>query len=84
MGHPQAFLSYKDIFAIRLVRYIDGYSSVAIKNITIKLSNVEPRYPVDIRAYPLDQDLYELRFWHNGRLIKALKLKIPDFWPVHF
>jgi len=81
---PRPFLSYKDIFAIRIERYIDNYSSVTIKNITIKLSDVEPRYPVDIRAYPLDQDLYELRFWHNGRLIKVLKLKIPDFWPVHF
>jgi len=81
---PRPFLSYKDIFAVRIIRYIDGYSSVTIKNITIKLSEVEPRYPVDIRAYPLGHDVYELRFWHNGRLIKALKLEIPDFWPVHF
>jgi hypothetical protein len=81
---PKPFLSFKDIFAIRIERYIDGYSSVTIKNITIKLSDVEPRYPVDIRAYPLGQDLYELRFWHNGRLVKAERYKIPDFWPVHF
>ena len=54
------------------------------KNINFKLSDVEPRYPVDIRAYVLDQDFYELRFWHNGRLVKVQKLKIPDFWPVHF
>jgi hypothetical protein len=81
---PKPFLSYKDIFALRIERYIDGYSSVTIKNINFKLSNVEPRYPVDIRAYVLDQDFYELRFWHNGRLVKVQKLKIPDFWPVHF
>ena len=81
---PRPFLSYKDIFAIHIERYIDGYSSVTIKNITIKLSDVEPRYPVDIRAYPLDKDLYELRFWHNAKLIKVERLKIPDFWPVHF
>jgi hypothetical protein len=81
---PRPFLSFKDIFAVRIIRYLDGYSSVTIKNLTIKLSDVEPRYPVDIRAYPLDQDVYELRFWHNGRLVKAERLKIPDFWPVHF
>jgi hypothetical protein len=81
---PRPFLSFKDIFALRIERYIDGYSSVTIKNITIKLSDVEPRYPVDIRAYVLDEDFYELRFWHNGRLVKVLRLKIPDFWPVHF
>ena len=73
-----------NIFALRIERYIDGYSSVTIKNINFKLSDVKPRYPVDIRAYPLDQALYELRFWHNGRLVKVQKLKIPDFWPVHF
>ena len=76
---PRPFLSFKDIFAVRIERYIDGPSSVTIKNITIKLSNVEPRYPVDIRAYPLDNDLYELRFWHNARLVKVERLKIPDF-----
>lgn len=81
---PRPFLSYKDIFALRIERYIDGYSSVTIKNINFKLSDVEPRYPVDIRAYVLDQDFYELRFWHNGRLVKVQKLKIPDFGPVHF
>ena len=81
---PKPFLSYKDIFALRIERYIDGYSSVTIKNINFKLSDVEPRYPVDIRAYVLDQDFYELRFWHNGRLVKVQKLKIPDFWPVYF
>lgn len=81
---PSPFLSYKDIFALRIERYIDGYSSVTIKNINFKLSDVEPRYPVDIRAYVLDQNFYELRFWHNGRLVKIQKLKIPDFWPVHF
>ncbi len=81
---PRPFLSFKDIFAIRIERYIDGYSSVTIKNITIKLSNVEPRYPVDIRAYPLDNDLYELRFWHNAKLVKVERLKILDFWPVYF
>lgn len=81
---PKPFLSFKDIFAVRIIRYIDGYSSVAIKNITVKLSNVEPRYPVNIRAYPLGNDLYELRFWHNAKLVKAERFKIPDFWPVQF
>ena len=81
---PRPFLSFKDIFAIRIERYIDGYSSVTFKNITTKLSNVESRYPVDIRVYPLDNDLYELRFWHNAKLVKVERLKIPDFWPVHF
>ena len=46
--------------------------------------DAEPRYPVDIRIYILDQDFYELRFWYNGKLIKVERTKIMDFLPVHF
>jgi hypothetical protein len=81
---PKPFLSFKDIFALRLERYIDNYCSVTIKNISIKLSDVEPRRPVDIRAFELDETLFELRFWHNGRLIKVLRIKTEDFLPVYF
>lgn len=81
---PKPFLSYKDIFALRMERYIDNYCSVTIKNNTFKLSDVEPRYPVAIRVYILDQDFYELRFWHNSKLVKVQRLKIKDFLPVYF
>ena len=63
---------------------MDHYHSVTIKNITIKLSDVEPRYPVDIRIYILSPDFYELRFWYNTKLIKVERMKIMDFLPVHF
>jgi hypothetical protein len=81
---PKPFLSYKDIFALRIQRFVDNYLSVPIQNLRIKLSDVESRYPVDIRVYVLDKDLYELRFWYSGKLIKVERLKIPDFLPVHF
>lgn len=81
---PRPFLSYKDIFALRIERFVDNYHSVPIQNLRIKLSGVEPRYPVDIRVYVLDQDFYEFRFWYNAKLIKVERLKIPDFLPVHF
>jgi hypothetical protein len=81
---PKPFLSYKDIFALRIERFVDNYHSVPIQNLRIKLSDVEPRYPVDIRVYILDQDFYELRFWYNSKLIKVERLKIKDFLPVHF
>ena len=81
---PKPFLSLRDIFALRCQRFVDNYHSVTIKNITIKLSDVEPRYPVDIRVYILDRDFYELRFWYNAKLIKVIRQKIIDFLPVHF
>ena len=81
---PKPFLSLRDIFALRCQRFIDNYHSVTIKNLHIKLSDVEPRYPVDIRIYILAQDFYELRFWYNNKLIKVIRQKIIDFLPVHF
>ena len=81
---PKPFLSLRDVFALRAQRFVDNYHSVTIKNITIKLSDVEPRYPVDIRIYILAPDFYELRFWYNAKLIKVERMKIKDFLPVHF
>lgn len=81
---PKPFLSIRDIFALHTTRFVDNYHSVTMKNLIVKLSNVEPRYPVDIRIYILDQDFYELRFWYNAKLIKVIRQKIKDFLPVHF
>lgn len=81
---PKPFLSLRDIFALRCKRFVDNYHSVSIKNITIKLSHVQPRYPVDIRIYILEPDFYELRFWYQGKLNKVQRMKIKDFLPVYF
>ena len=81
---PKPFLSIRDIFALRASRFVDNYHSVTIQNLHIKLPDVEPRYPVDIRIYILDQDFYELRFWFNAKLIKVIRQKIIDFLPVYF
>jgi hypothetical protein len=81
---PKPFLSYKDIFALRIERTIDNYHCVNFCSQRIRLSDVEPRQFVDIRAYILDQDLYELRFWYHSKLIKVERLKTTGFLPVHF
>ena len=81
---PRPFLSYKDIFAVRIQRIVDNYHSVSFRNLNIRLSNVEARHPVDIRAYVLDENFFELRFWYHGKLIKVERMKLKDFLPVHF
>jgi hypothetical protein len=81
---PKPFLSLRDIFALRTKRFVDNYHSITIRNLTVKLSDVEPTYPVDIRVYILAQDFYEFRFWYNAKLIKVIRQKIKDFLPVHF
>lgn len=81
---PTPLSSLRDIFALRCQRFVDNYHSVTIKNLHIKLSDVEPRYPVDVRIFILAPNFYELRFWYNAKLIKVERMKIMDFLPVHF
>ena len=81
---PKPFLSVRDIFALRAVRYVDNYMTVTIRNHAFKLSDVEPQRPVDIRIYILELFFYELRFWHNGKLVKVERVKDKGLLPVHF
>lgn len=81
---PRPFLSLRDIFALRCQRFVDNYHSVTIRNLRVKLSDVQSRDLVDIRIYILGQDFYELRFWFNAKLIKVIRQKIEGFLPVHF
>ena len=81
---PKPYLTVKDIFCLRLNRFVDNYHSVAINKIRFKLSGVEPRYPVNIRIYILSDQLSEFRFWYNGKLINKKRVKNDEFLPVHF
>ena len=72
---PLPYLSYKDIFAFRTTRFVDQYCKVTVKNLPVRLKDVEPRQSVDIRVYPLNDSLIELRFWHHNRLIETLRVK---------
>jgi hypothetical protein len=81
---PKPFLSIRDIFALRTARFVDNYHCVIINNFRFKLTDVEPRQPVDIRIYIIDQDFCELRFWYQGKLIKVERIKNKNFLPVHF
>ncbi len=72
---PLPYLTHKDIFAFRTKRFVDQYCKVTIKNLSIRLKDVEPRQTVDIRIYPLDDSLIELRFWLKGKLIDTQRIK---------
>jgi len=72
---PLPYLTHKDIFAFRTTRFVDQYCKITIKNLSIRLKDVEPRQVVDIRLYPLNDSLIELRFWKKGRLIDTQRVK---------
>ncbi|MFZ2253537.1 MAG: hypothetical protein WAW13_05240, partial [Minisyncoccia bacterium] len=72
---PSPYVSYKDIFAFRTTRFVDSYCKVTIKNLSIRLKDTQPRQPIDIRVYPLNDSLIELRFWHRNKLIETHRIK---------
>lgn len=72
------YQSVKDIFCLRLGRAVDHYRRVSIKNLVLKVNGVSSGDKVDIRIYPINQLLSELRFWCNGRLVDVQRAKNRD------
>ena len=77
------YKSTKDIFALRLTRTLNAYRKISINNLEIKL-NGHPRDIIDIRIYPLNSQISEVRFWSNNQLIDIKKIKNNDLKIVHF
>jgi hypothetical protein len=72
------YQSVKDIFCLRLDRTVDPYRRVSIKNLVLKVNGVTSGAKVNIRVYPLNQFLSELRFWCNGQLVDVQRAKNRD------
>jgi len=77
------FQSPKDIFCLRMNRIVDPYRKISIKNLQFKI-HADPRKQVNIRVAPLNDEISELRFWSEGKLIDVQKIKTSDIPEVHF
>jgi len=77
------FQSVKDIFCIRMDRIVDPYRKISIHNLQFKV-HADPRKKVNLRIYPLDEEISEIRFWCEGKLIDTRKVKSSDLKGVHF
>ena len=77
------FQSTKDIFCLRLKRTIDAYRRISINNLVLKV-NGNPYDTVELRIYPLNNTISEIRFWCNNKLIDVQKVKNSDLNIVHF
>jgi len=77
------FQSAKDIFCLRMDRTVDPYRRVSINHIQFKL-HADPGKQVNLRIYPLNDQLFEIRFWCEGKLIDLYKVKSADLEGVHF
>jgi hypothetical protein len=77
------FQSHKDIFCLRVHRTIDAYRKVSLNNFVFKV-NGTPLQPVELRIYPLNNTVAEIRFWCHDQLIDIQKTKLTDLNLVHF
>jgi hypothetical protein len=77
------FQSVKDIFCLRMDRTVDSYRRVSINNLQFKV-HADPRKQVNLRIHPLNDQLSEIRFWCEGKLIDVHKVKNSDLEGVHF
>lgn len=78
------FKSVKDIFCIRIDRIADAYRKISLNNVPFRVNNVNPRDNVNLRIYPLNYGLSEIRFWSHGELVDIQKIKNTDLKGVHF
>lgn len=78
------FQSAKDIFCFRMNRIIDPYRRISIHNLQLKVNHATPRNRVNLRIYPLNHQISEIRFWCEGRLIDVQRIKNSDLKGVHF
>jgi len=72
------FESTKDIFCLRMDRVADSYRKLSINNLSLRINKVDPHETVNIRIYPINKGLAELRFWCNGRLVDVQRIKQQD------
>jgi len=77
------FQSVKDIFCLRIDRTVDPYRKISLSNLQFKV-HADPRKQVNLRIYPLNKDISEIRFWCEDKLIDVQRIKNSDLKGVQF
>ncbi len=78
------YQSVKDIFCLRMDRTIDPYRRISINNLQLKVNHATPGKTVNLRIYPSTNEISEIRFWCEGKLIDVQRIKNTDLKGVHF
>lgn len=79
---PPPFQSPKDIFCLRMNRIVDPYRQISISSLQFKV-HADPTKQVNLRIHPLNDQISEIRFWCEGKLIDVQKIKSSDIKSVH-
>lgn len=70
--------SIKDIFCLRLNRIVDPYRRISLNNLLLKVNDVTQGDMVNLRIYPMNNKLSEVRFWCDNRLVDQQRIKNCD------
>jgi hypothetical protein len=65
-------------------RTIDPYRRISIHNLQLKLNHATPGKTANLRIYPSTNEISEIRFWCEGKLIDVQRIKNTDLKGVHF
>ncbi len=77
------YQSAKDIFCLRMDRAVDPYRQISISPLQFKV-HADPHKQVNLRICPLNDEISEIRFWSDGKLIDIQKVKNSELKGVHF
>jgi hypothetical protein len=77
------YKSAKDIFCLRMDRIVDPYRYISLSSLKFKV-HADPHKQVNLRIYPLNDEISEIRFWCEGKLIDIQKVKNSELKSVHF
>jgi hypothetical protein len=83
-GIKPPFQSVKDIFCLRIDRIVNPYRKISLHNLQLKVNGATPRKTVNLRIYPLNNQISEIRFWCEGVLIDVQRIKNTDLQGVQF
>jgi len=75
---PPPYQSVKDIFCLRLNRMVDPYRRISLNNLLLKVNGVTSGNTVNLRIYPMNNRLSEVRFWCANRLVDVQRIKNCD------
>jgi hypothetical protein len=81
---PAPFQSIKDIFCLRTQRTVDGYRNISLNNLRFQVLQAIPGDKLNLRIYPLNSFVSELRIWKHNSLLDVRKIKNADLKGVHF
>lgn len=75
--------SIKDISCLRIDRVVNAYRKISINNLKLKV-NGNPLDRVNIKIYPLNKNISQLRIWRKDELLDIYRVKNSDLRIAHF